>query len=73
MTDGELDGQLMDGQTDMTTETGKKEWLGSKAKSGRLDGSGREDERTGTGCPSMNAARGRLPKNARSTEIRISV
>jgi hypothetical protein len=34
------------------------------------DGSGREDM---TGCSSMNATRGRCPKNARSTEIRRSI
>jgi hypothetical protein len=34
MTDGQLDGRT-NGLSSMTAEMGRKEWLGSKAKSGR--------------------------------------
>ncbi len=76
MTDGQLDGQLDkwtvgqdggNGQEGVVGQHGQVGQVRRVGTGGRVGGG-----RTGTGCPSMNAARGRRPKNARSTEIRRS-
>ena len=79
MTDGRLDGWMdrrVDSWTDgrprragWRTRAGRPNRAGKTGRDGRTD---REDK-TETGYPSMNAARGRRPTNARSTKIRRSV
>ena len=63
--DGRMDGRMEgSGRTaGKPSRAGKTDWTGGRVGGGR----------TRTGCPSMNAARGRGPKNARSTEIRRSL
>ena len=67
----------MDGQVDgrMDGWAGRSGWVVRPSRAGKTGrGGGRVRRgRTGTGCPSMNVACGRRPKNARSTKIRRSV